>query len=68
VKQNFLPLLRNFDWHQPVQVPYRAAQNVEDMRKVFQRLLWVFTRPAWLLFGLALLISSLTLLARRSRK
>jgi hypothetical protein len=68
VQQNFLPLLRNFDWQQTAQVPYRAAQRIEDLRKIFQRALWMLTRPAWILFGLALLISGLTLLARRTRK
>lgn len=64
VKQNFLPLLRSFDWTQPAQIPYRSAQRVEDIRKTFQRTLWLLERPAWMLFGLALMISAVTLYRR----
>jgi hypothetical protein len=67
VEQDFLPLLRSFDWNQPPQVPYRAAQRVEDVRKTFRRALWLLARPAWILFGLALLVSVGTLVARRKR-
>lgn len=67
VGQNFLPLLADFDWHQPVQVPYRAAQKAEEVRKTLRRALWVLSRPALILFGLALVASSLTLLIRKKR-
>ncbi|MBE0696043.1 MAG: hypothetical protein IH586_03885 [Anaerolineaceae bacterium] len=67
VEQNFLPLLRSIDWTQPAHIPYRAAQRVDDMRKTFQRGLWLLARPAWILFGLAMLVSVLTLLSRRKR-
>jgi hypothetical protein len=67
LQQNFLPQLRSFDWTQPVTAPYRAAQRVEDMRKTFRRGLWLLARPAWILFGMAMLVSALTLFSRRKR-
>ncbi len=67
VRQNFLPSLREFDWQQPVQIPYDAAQHVENIRGLFRRGLWLAARPAWVLFGLALMVSAVTLLTRRGR-
>jgi hypothetical protein len=67
VQQNFLPQLRSFDWSQSVQIPYRSALRVEDLRRTFQRALWLLNRPAWMLFGLAMVVSALTLFARRKR-
>lgn len=67
VQQNFLPLLQNFDWNQPVEIPYSTAQYAESYRSVFQRGLWLAARPAWLLFGLALGISAATYVIRRRR-
>ncbi len=67
VRQNFLPLLREFDWRQPVQIPYDAAQRVENIRDLFRRGLWLAARPAWLLFGMAMVVSAVTLLTRRGR-
>jgi len=67
VQQNFLPLLRAFDWTQPAQVPYSAARRTENYRSIFQRGLWMTARPAWLLFALALGISTAAYFTRRRR-
>ncbi len=68
VRENFLPLLRDFNWQQSVQIPYAVTQRVQNLRKPLQRILWVSARPAWLLFGMALVTSALTLLIRGRRK
>jgi hypothetical protein len=68
VEQGFLPLLREMDWQQPMPVPAYEARRVEDMRKLLQRSLWLLARPAWLLFGLALLVSAVSLLRRSKRQ
>ncbi len=67
VQQNILPQLRDFDWTQPVQIPYSASHHAENFRTLVQRILWMTTRPAWMLFGLALAISAATFVARRRR-
>lgn len=67
VQQNFLPLLEEMDWHDEVKLPILAAQRINAYRKLGQRLLWAASRPAWLLFALALAISAGTLLRRRKR-
>jgi hypothetical protein len=67
VQHNFLPQLCDFNWSQPVQIPYIAAQRAESYRTVFQRGLWLTARPAWLLFGLALTVSAAALIARGRR-
>jgi hypothetical protein len=67
VQQNFLPLLRDFNWNQPVQIPYSSAQHAENYRTLVQRVLFLTTRPAWMLFGLALAISAATFVVRRRR-
>lgn len=66
-QQDFLPLLRKFSWDKPVEVPYTAARQAENMRAVFRRALWLLERPAVFLFGLALLVSGLAYLWRRQR-
>lgn len=68
VQQNFLDQINKLDWQKPVQVPYSTAQTAEGLRKVMQRGLWLSGRPAWLLFGLALLISAITYLSRKLRQ
>jgi hypothetical protein len=65
VRQGFLPRLCDFDWQQPVQIPYDAAQKVEDARRKAGYALWVIARPAVMLFGAALLVSAITLVTRR---
>jgi len=65
VRQGFLPKLRDFDWRQPVAAPYEAARRVYNVRKTFQRVLWLMARPAWILFGLAMLVSLISLLTHR---
>jgi hypothetical protein len=67
VRQDFIQRLREFDWQQPVLVPYKAAQRVENVRQTFRRGLWLLERPAWILFGLALIISLVTLYTRRKK-
>ncbi len=67
-QQGILPLLRDFDWSQPVTIPYDAARRAENIRSLFRRGLWLTGRPAWLLFGLALVVSAVTLVTRRRNK
>jgi hypothetical protein len=65
VKQGFIPLLSEMNWQQPVDCPASASLRVAHTRKLVQRGLWLAARPAWALFGLALLVSTLTLLLRK---
>lgn len=67
VEQNFLPMLRDFDWQGEVKAPVLYAQRTENYRRLFRRMLWLAAKPAWMLFALALLISAQTLIARRRR-
>ena len=67
VQQNFLPLLREMNWQQAVPIPVYEARRAENVRRLFQRGLWLAARPAWMLFGLALAISAVTALWRRRR-
>lgn len=67
VQQNFLPLLRKLAWEKPVQVPYAAARQSEDIRGLFRRLLWLLERPAMILFGLAMLVSGVVFVWRKRR-
>lgn len=67
VEQDFLPRLASLDWRQPDQVPYSTAIQVENIRKPLRRGLWLLSRPAWLLYLLALLTSAAALIGRRRR-
>lgn len=68
IAQNFLPLLRNMDWQAEVKLPILYAQRTENYRKVFRRVLWLFSKPAWLLFALALAISALVAARRKKHR
>jgi hypothetical protein len=67
VQQNFLPLLQEMNWQEEVKLPVLYAQRTNTYRKLARRLLWMFSRPAWLLFALALTISGVVLVNRRKR-
>lgn len=65
VQQNFMPRLQNFSWEQPVPIPHTQARRIGNYRNAFRRALWLLERPAWILFGLALLISLITWISRQ---
>jgi hypothetical protein len=65
VQQGFLPQLHDINWQQTVEIPYEAAQKVEDMRRKAGRVLWLMARPAVMLFGAAILVSAIALVTRR---
>lgn len=67
VQQGFLEPLRNFDWQKEVKIPILYAQRINNYRNLAGRVLWMLSRPAWMLFGLALTISAVTLVRRRKR-
>lgn len=67
VAQNFLPLLQRMDWQAEGKLPALYASRVDTYRKLARRFFWLASRPAWLLFLLALGISALTWLLRKRK-
>ncbi len=67
VEQGFLPLISEMNWQQQVPIPAYEIVRVENLRKILRRILWLSARPAWILFGLAMLVAGGTLLRRRTR-
>jgi hypothetical protein len=55
-KQGFLDRLIDFDWAQPVPVPRKQVQQVDNLRRAFRGFLWTTTRPWLVLASLAALI------------
>lgn len=66
VSQGFLPLLRKMNWQQPVTIPVYEERRVDNLRKILRRGLLLSARPAWLLFGLALLICTIAAARRKA--
>lgn len=68
VERGYLRRLKGFAWDGPVHVPERGAQQVDLVRHLFRGLLWIGSRPALLLAGLALLVALGRLRSRRERR
>lgn len=67
VQQDFLPQIQAMDWQADVNLPLTYAARVDSYRGLLGRVLWLSGRPAWLLFALALLVSLVTWIRRRTR-
>lgn len=65
VEQKFLPMLRDMDWQGEINLPILYAQRTDSYRKIVRRVMWLFSKPAWLLFALALVISGIVAIRRK---
>lgn len=68
VSQGYLRRLKGFAWDGPVHIPERGAQQVDLLRHLFRGVLWIGSRPALFVAGLALILAMGRLRLRRERR
>jgi hypothetical protein len=68
VERGYLRRLKGFAWDGPVHIPERGAQQVAFVRHLFRGALWLGSRPALVLAGVALLMAVTRLRSRRDRR